>query len=112
MKWNTSEVVVIKRGVRVTLEWIGEGLSGDYDPNDKEDKPLMRFSVDRKVGRRWEAVNDASYCTRISAGIPKARKIGLAQKILDAICDAVQNQGGLKKISESLSWMDGDGDLR
>jgi len=27
----------------VSLEYIGEGLSGDYDEEDPEDVPLLRF---------------------------------------------------------------------
>ena len=114
MNWNNSDVLVIKRDVRVTLKWIGEGWSGDYDPNDKEDEPLMRFCVERKVAQRWEAVDGASYCTRIPADISKERKIDLAQKIMDMIYAAVKSPGRLspKKISESLSWIDGDGNLQ
>ena len=33
------------KNVSVELEDIGEGLSGDYDPNDKDDIPLLRFTV-------------------------------------------------------------------
>ncbi|OGR90644.1 MAG: hypothetical protein A2V88_10330 [Elusimicrobia bacterium RBG_16_66_12] len=109
--WNTGDVVVIKGGVRLTLEWMGEGWSGDYNPNDKEDEPLMRFFVERKVGHSWEPVEDASFCTRIPASIPMSRKIVLAKMILNAMCDAVQSPGmrSPKKIGESLSWIDSNG---
>lgn len=114
MEWDTGEVMVIKNGVRVTLEWIGEGWFGDYNPNDKDDEPLMRFCVDRKVGRNWVPVDDASFCTRILASTPRARKIVLAKIILEAMCDAVQSPGmhSPKKIGESLSWIDSNGNLR
>ena len=73
--------------LKVELVDIGEGLQGDYNENDPKDIPLMRFDVyirnpeayeenlksekpldDSYVG--WEAVEDASYCTNLSAWCP------------------------------------------
>jgi len=45
-----------KPDVRVELEWIGEGYEGDYDPEDPEDVPLLRFTVYRREGDWWEQV--------------------------------------------------------
>lgn len=54
-----------------TLEWedIGEGYSGDYDPNDPNDKPLLRATMlfDN------EPVDSGSYCTLAPAKTPPAR---------------------------------------
>jgi hypothetical protein len=35
--------------VKIELEWIGEGLDGDYNPGNPNDVPLLRFSVYKKV---------------------------------------------------------------
>ena len=46
--------------VKVELEWIGEGLDGDYNPGDPNDVPLLRFCVYKKINDQWEAI-DTSY---------------------------------------------------
>lgn len=37
--------------VKVVIEWIGEGIDGDYDEEDPDDEPLCRFSVYRRYDR-------------------------------------------------------------
>ena len=69
------------QGVTVELEDIGEGLSGDYDPKDKDDVPLLRFTVLKGD----EPVEDASYCTQVPTNIT----IVEATKILGAIMNEV-----------------------
>ena len=69
------------QGVTVELEDIGEGLSGDYDPKDKDDVPLLRFTVLKGN----EPVEDASYCTQVPTNIT----IVEATKILGAIMNEV-----------------------
>lgn len=36
----TGDISVRRKNVRVDLEWIGEGVSGDYQADDPEDKRL------------------------------------------------------------------------
>lgn len=52
---------------KIRVDWYdaGEGLSGDYNPEDPDDIHLLRFDVYKKVGEDWEEVEDASYCTRM-----------------------------------------------
>jgi len=61
---------------QVMAEWvnIGEGWSGEWDPDDPEDQNLLRFDLHvRAQGATqdpdewWEDVDDASYCTRMPA---------------------------------------------
>jgi hypothetical protein len=90
---------------RVLLEDIGEGLSGDYDPDDPTDTPLLRFSIDERndVGE-WCDVNNASYCTQLPATINEA----MGQYALDYIIQNVANpitSGTHKRICEKLSWL-------
>ncbi len=81
--------------VKVVIEWIGEGIDGDYDEEDPDDEPLCRFSVYRRYDRDermdphflddhtpwgeydidegWRAVADASYCTQLKATLPRER---------------------------------------
>lgn len=96
---------------RVTWEYIGEGWSGDYDPNDSEDIPLLRFSCDvcdedfnpqcESVGASpWIGMDDASYCTRLPTSTPKRALLQAAGIILEAI----DTDGSYRKALEALSW--------
>ena len=57
-------------GIRVEWEDIGEGICGDYNPEDPDDHPLLRFSVSILLDGQWEAVEDASYCTQMPVDTP------------------------------------------
>ena len=70
------EELELRRGnLRVTWEYIGEGLSGDYNHEDPQDVPLLRFTVSRRIPGmaddtgvepdEWQQLDDASYCTRM-----------------------------------------------
>ena len=65
--------------LKVELVDIGEGLQGDYNEEDPFDCPLMRFDVyirdpkayeENPESAGWEEVEDASYCTNLSAWAP------------------------------------------
>lgn len=51
----------------LTLEYIGEGTSGDYDPSDEKDIRLLRYTLQEKIDGEWEEVNDGSACTLLDA---------------------------------------------
>lgn len=93
----------LERGdVAVTLEYIGEGNDGDYDPDDAGDEPLMRIGVQRRVDGTWEDVEDSSYCTQISARASEAGK-GLA---LEYVIAQVPATGSVKRLMERMSWIE------
>ncbi|TRZ50083.1 MAG: hypothetical protein D4S01_07430 [Dehalococcoidia bacterium] len=96
---------------RVTWEYLGEGWAGDYDADDPDDTPLLRFSCDvrRHVdgtkahpvrGNPWEGMDDASYCTRMPITTPKRVLCQAAGIILEAI----DTDGSYRKELERLSW--------
>ncbi len=94
--------------IRVSLEYIGEGLQGDYDKNDPDDEPLLRFYVEHKNDDgTWEEVEDASYCTNISANSSH----DVIKKAVEFICkayyDVLSNDPyvSVKKLGENLSWL-------
>jgi hypothetical protein len=90
--------------IRVSLEYIGEGFNGDYDPENETDKPLLRFYIDQKVDGEFEGLEDASYCTNISVDID----IKDAKKVLLYIAKTVYphiQKGYWKKVCEKLSWI-------
>ena len=93
----------LERGdVAVTLEWIGEGASGDYDATDSGDEPLMRIGVERRANGEWEAVDDASYCTNISARASQKGMILAMQYVLEQ----VPAEGSIKRLMERMSWIE------
>ena len=98
-----KEIVTLnrKRNRRVTWEWIGEGWSGDYNEDDINDLPLLRFSCDRKIDGQWEQMEDASYCTRMPISTPIQTLARAAAIILEAIEDVCY-----KKRLEELSWLE------
>lgn len=92
--------------VKVELEWIGEGLDGDYNSKNPYDTPLLRFTVYKKVNDQWEAIDDASYCTQLPATITAERASEAAGQILSCVEGSVLNGDSIKKICEKLSWID------
>jgi len=103
-----DDLILTQGKHRVTWEYIGEGWSGDYDPNDPEDTPLLRFSCD-EFGAvdpdndaspwEWYQMDDASYCTRLPVTTPTRHLARAAAIILEAIRDV-----NYKKELERLSW--------
>lgn len=91
----------IKGDYRVMWEWIGEGWSGDYDPDDPLDTRLLRFSCDKYVDGEWEQMDDASYCTALPINTPTEHLEIAADRIFDAIENA-----SYKRELEYLSWFD------
>jgi hypothetical protein len=86
----------------VTLEYIGEGNDGDYDPSDPADQPLFRFCTQQRVDGEWEDVDSGSYCTQVPANISPDD----AQKVADYLLNRLEVNGdsGLKRFCEGLSW--------
>jgi len=95
----------------VAVEWVdlGEGMHGEFDPDDELDEPLLRFDVLRQRNDgEWEEVDAASYCTLVSANtVPPMLWIGLAT-ILGEVLDDVIAGVSIKRICEVLSWMSTD----
>jgi hypothetical protein len=88
--------------ITVEVEHAGEGWSGDYDPDDPNDEPLLRFYVMRD----GEQVDDASYCTLTVDENGNADK--LAAIVLARVTAPVESGESIKKLCERLSWIDAD----
>ena len=88
--------------VTVELEDIGEGISGDYDPEDKEDIPLLRFTV----LKNGEPIDDASYCTQVPTTISVTEATKVLSTIMNEVFEPVIRGYSIKKMCERLSWID------
>ena len=98
-------------GVTVELDSIGEGLSGDYDPKDKDDVPLLRFTVlkDSVLGSGYvqnEPVEDASYCTQVPTNITIVEATKILGAIMNEVFEPVTHGYSIKKMCERISWID------
>lgn len=119
---NTFDPIRVDFGkVRVVLDWIGEGYNGDYQENDPDDKPLLRFDVyrfyepneeitpyfldDETPGGGWLPVRDGSYCTQLVATEPRETLQTMAQFILDQVKGDISCQQRCKRLMEELSWL-------
>ena len=104
------EGLELRRGdLRVEWEYIGEGFSGDYRPEDPADEPLLRFTVTRRIPgyaddyeidpESWQQLDDGSYCTRMPISSPEWMLVRALGIILEAA-----RQPSPKRRLEELSW--------
>lgn len=98
--------------IRVELVNIGEGLCGDYDPEDPDDINLLRFDASIKNDEgEWEEIEDASYCTRLPADgdieLLKNAATIIHTRYRDVISsyEGYKNGPSVKKLGEELSWI-------
>lgn len=104
------EVSLVKDSVRVDVSWIGEGRSGDYDPEDPSDMPLYRFEIyskDEEIDPEedpWSEVEDSSYCTNLDTSLPVQALEAFAQIIMSEVYDSVSSGQSIKRCCEDLSW--------
>ena len=100
------------RNDKLRVDWtnLGEGVSGDYNPEDPEDINLLRFDIYAKRDNSdWEEVDDASYCTNVPADTDPDELERLLRVIFDryndVIDDYINNGTSVKKLGEELSWI-------
>lgn len=90
------------------VDWYncGEGVMGDYNPDDPEDINLLRFDVYYKnLLEEWEEVEDASYCTGVAADTPIEKLRELLLFIFNRYKDTNYPNCSVKKLGEELSWL-------
>jgi hypothetical protein len=114
-----GDLELTRGDVRVELEWIGEGWCGDYDAEDPDDDPLLRFSVYgrqkalpedsglevlRDEDAEWVPFADASYCTQLPATLPEAEQRKALEYLMDEVYAPASAGHPIKKLCEGLSW--------
>jgi hypothetical protein len=99
---------LIRGDVRIEWDAIGEGLIGDYNPDNPNDIELLRFYVQKKENGEWVDIEDGSYCTLfpVSASEEEMKK-GL-EILMDNFYDAAVAGESIKKIGERMSWISPD----
>jgi len=96
-----DDIELSSGGKKVVWEWIGEGWNGDFNPEDSDDVPLLRFSCYHFLNGDWQQMDDASYCTRMPISSNRFHLVKAAMIILEAIEDC-----NYKKRLEELSWFE------
>ena len=101
-----KEIEVRRGDLMAVWEYIGEGMSGDYNPDDPDDVELLRFSVSKfhpqtEIGGQWIQLDDCSYCTQMPIDTDEA----ILRRALEVILDAADTDASPKKEMEGLSWM-------
>lgn len=96
--------ILVRGDLRLDWDELGEGLHGDWDPDDSNDVELLRFTLYRLDEGEWAPVDDASYCTQV----PVSTDMGTRQQLLEGLLEAIENEdgeGSIKKRCEELSWV-------
>jgi hypothetical protein len=88
--------------VTATLTYIGEGYEGDYDPTDRNDRPLYRCDLTRD-GVEYET-DGGSWCTCIVANDPNADYDDIVRKIAQYAYGRKAQGHSLDHIAQSVSW--------
>jgi len=102
---NTNPDVYEVGDIRVEWEDIGEGISGDYNPDDPNDVELLRFYFGKRdEDGNWEDLDDGSYCTQFPANADTALRARALELLMDRAYDDIL-AGGYKRTLEELSWI-------
>ena len=122
-KWlghQTFKEIIVKsrkvKGLSVSLNWdCGEGNEGDFNVDDPNDEPLLRFDVSKitrqsKSFARAEQLQDSSFCTQLTAYddrklLTKAAKVILKEAEENCTVKRGKFEYHWKRIMEGLSWM-------
>lgn len=92
----------IQRGeVKIQLVTLGEGYSGDYNPENPDDEELLRFDVIH----REETL--CSYCTAMPVNITNEQKEEMLNILMNALYNAIMCGYGneVDKIAQRMSWI-------
>lgn len=115
---------LIKNDVRIELEDIGEGECGEYDENDPNDTPYLRFYTQVRGGlakqytagilsysvdeTAWRDLPRGSYCTRIPATASEEVQKAFLEELMSRSYDAITRIEGYKRILEEATWLTPD----
>ena len=99
---------MIKGNIMIELVELGEGIVGDYDPDDPEDVELLRFDVsyrDTNNELGWTAFDDASYCTQLPVSATEDQRTNALKLLMGHIYEPAMTGSSIKKLCEFLSWI-------
>lgn len=86
------------------VRWVdlGEGMCGDYNDEDPDDEPLLRFDVCIMGDNgEWESPQDSSFCTLMPVDTDDAILTAALERILASV-----KAEGIGRNLDLLSWME------
>jgi hypothetical protein len=108
-----------KGDLAIQFEDIGEGLNGDYNPDDPNDMALLRFDAsalgeikerhgdgdceDQEGG--WRYLEDSSYCTLLSTTLNDDERRKAADLIIDFALPRLKDGRSPKHVFGECSWI-------
>lgn len=100
---------IIEDNVRVSLHVDSyEKLSRGYYSDNPRNRLLFRFDVETLNDGKWQLVEDASYCTLLTADLPTDKLQRALSYLAGHIIPTVKSGESLKKTCEYLSWVRAD----
>ena len=119
---DTSDTQIEGRFIRLSLEDIGEGYSGDYDPSNPDDVALLRLDClirtstypdgEETDDPEWRYPDGGSVCTLIPVAATKSQRRRFLTKALTLIEDYIEQGGdGVWTPMARASWFTVDDDL-
>ena len=104
MLYEDMSEYTIPGEVKVTIGYYDEGWCGDYDEDDPDDTPLLRFDAydlreydNAYDSRSWQ---DASFCTQIVGATP----LPLLDSFCQALAEELEGRSEWKHLLEEWSW--------
>jgi hypothetical protein len=98
-----DQISVERDGFVLEWEYIDEGFSGDYDPEDPDDRQLLRFTIYKILENGTnEQMDDASYCTLVEINTDRELLKSMGEMILQRFLDDYPNY---KHSMEEMSWI-------
>ncbi len=80
-----KEFSQVRGGHKVTIDWIGEGMSGDYSENVPGDRPVLRITVQEDMGLDGDWQERFSYATLLSPGISQHALLLFMDRVFAAL---------------------------
>lgn len=106
---------VIDGPVKVSFDYIGEGVSGDYDPEDPSDVALLRLDVlvsaecgyggEETDDPAWLYPQDGSICTQVAEGDDERIRMDVLAYAAAVLRTAVETGGSVKHVMDRLSYL-------
>ena len=97
---NFKTIAVETGGHKVSWEYIGEGFGGDYNDEDPNDTPLLRFYCFKNIGGNWDEMTDGSYCTHFDISTQRYYLMIAALIIIEIL----EKEKSPKHLLEKSSW--------
>lgn len=83
---SEPDVWVGRDRLAVELAHVGEGWEGEYDADNPDDEPLLRFSVlGQTLDGEWVALDRTSYCTGLSAHAAWEVRLAAAAQVFNEV---------------------------